>query len=176
MDIIGFSLNMVSLLAITPSTGILVDDAIVEIENIVRHIRMGKSLHQAESAADEIGLAVIEIASQSLWWQHPHASSIPGQFFKQFTHRLGRCCSRRSARLITPMLAAIFSSRISRRKADGRLRLYKRVSPEDTHRFITIVLGLAIPAAIAVQPSPSGCRPRIRRGRCLPSSCHPARN
>ena len=43
MKFLGFSLNLVSLLAITIVTGILVDDAIVEIENIVRHMRMGKS-------------------------------------------------------------------------------------------------------------------------------------
>src|SRR5208282_294199 len=47
MDAIGFSLNLVSLLAITLVTGILVDDAIVEIENIVRHMRMGKSAYRA---------------------------------------------------------------------------------------------------------------------------------
>ena len=63
MEQLGFSLNLVSLLAITLSTGILVDDAIVEIENIVRHIRMGKSPYQAAlEAADEIGLAVIAIS------------------------------------------------------------------------------------------------------------------
>ena len=58
----GFSLNFVSLLAITLVTGILVDDAIVEIENIVRHMRMGKSAwHASIEAADEIGLAVVAI-------------------------------------------------------------------------------------------------------------------
>ena len=63
MDAIGFSLNLVSLLAITLVTGILVDDAIVEIENIVRHMRMGKSAYRASlEAADEIGLAVIAIS------------------------------------------------------------------------------------------------------------------
>ena len=57
MDLLGFSLNLVSFLAITLSTGILVDDAIVEIENIVRHIRLAKSLiHAAIDAADEIPL------------------------------------------------------------------------------------------------------------------------
>ena len=55
MDLLGFSLNMVSFLAITLSTGILVDDAIVEIENIVRHMRMGKSPYRASlEAADEM--------------------------------------------------------------------------------------------------------------------------
>ena len=62
MELLGFSLNLVSLLAITMVTGILVDDAIVEIENIVRHMRMGKSPYRAAlEAADEIGLAVIAI-------------------------------------------------------------------------------------------------------------------
>jgi len=63
MDLLGFSLNMVSFLAITLSTGILVDDAIVEIENIVRHMRMGKTPYVAAlEAADEIGIAVIAIS------------------------------------------------------------------------------------------------------------------
>ena len=47
MSMMGFSLNLVSLLGITLVTGILVDDAIVEIENIVRHMRMGKSPYRA---------------------------------------------------------------------------------------------------------------------------------
>ena len=60
MDLLGFSLNLVSFLAMTLATGILVDDAIVEIENIARHIRMGKTPYRAAiEAADEIGLAVI---------------------------------------------------------------------------------------------------------------------
>ena len=60
MDALGFSLNMVTLLALTLVVGILVDDAIVEIENIVRHLRMGKTPYRAAlEAADEIGLAVI---------------------------------------------------------------------------------------------------------------------
>ena len=79
MDLLGFSLNMVSFLAITLSTGILVDDAIVEIENIVRHMRMGKTPYRAAlEAADEIGLAVIAIsltiiaifAPASFMWRH----------------------------------------------------------------------------------------------------------
>ena len=78
---------MVSFLAITLSTGVLVDDAIVEIENIVRHMRMGKSPYQAAiEAADEIGLAVIAISLTIIAIFAP-ASFMPGiagQFFKQF--------------------------------------------------------------------------------------------
>ena len=63
MSMLGFSLNLVSLLGITLVTGILVDDAIVEIENIVRHMRLGKTPYRASlEAADEIGLAVIAIS------------------------------------------------------------------------------------------------------------------
>ena len=59
MDLMGFTLNKMTLLALSLVAGVLVDDAIVEIENIVRHMRMGKSAYQASiDAADEIGLAV----------------------------------------------------------------------------------------------------------------------
>ena len=74
MSVLGFSLNIVSLLAVTLSVGILVDDAIVEIENIVRHIQMGKSPYQAAlEAADEIGLAVVAISLTSLRYFCPLA-------------------------------------------------------------------------------------------------------
>ncbi len=125
MDMLGFSLNMVSLLAITLSTGILVDDAIVEIENIVRHIRMGKSPYQAAlEAADEIGLAVIAISLTivAVFVPASFMASIPGQFFKQFgiTVSVQVLFSLLCARLITPMLAAYFlQPHQHEEKADG---------------------------------------------------------
>src|SRR4029077_7362781 len=82
MSILGFSTNIVSPLAITLSVGILVDDAIVEIENIVRHIHMGKAPYQAAlGGADEIGLAVIAISLTIIAVFLPvgFLSSIPGQ-------------------------------------------------------------------------------------------------
>src|SRR5437763_968463 len=113
MDILGFSLNLVSFLAITLSTGILVDDAIVEIENIVRHMRMGKSPYRAAlEAADEIGLAVIAISLTIIAIFAPASfmSGIAGQFFKQFgiTVSVQVFFSLLAARLVTPMLAAYF--------------------------------------------------------------------
>ncbi len=67
MDLLGFTLNQMTLLALSLVAGVLVDDAIVEIENIVRHMRMGKSAYQASiDAADEIGLAC---------WRPPWRSS-----------------------------------------------------------------------------------------------------
>jgi multidrug efflux pump subunit AcrB len=113
MDLLGFSLNLVSFLAITLSTGILVDDAIVEIENIVRHMRMGKSPYRASlEAADEIGLAVIAISLTIIAIFAP-ASFMPGiagQFFKQFgiTVSVQVFFSLLAARFVTPVLAAYF--------------------------------------------------------------------
>ena len=113
MDILGFSLNLVSFLAITLSTGILVDDAIVEIENIVRHMNMGKSPYRAAlEAADEIGLAVIAISLTIIAIFAPASfmSGIAGQFFKQFgiTVSVQVFFSLLAARFVTPMLAAYF--------------------------------------------------------------------
>jgi multidrug efflux pump subunit AcrB len=113
LDVLGFSLNMVSLLGITLVTGILVDDAIVEIENIVRHIRTGKKPYRASiEAADEIGLAVIAISTTIIAIFSPVSfmGGIPGQYFKQFglTVALAVFFSLLTARLITPMLAAYF--------------------------------------------------------------------
>ena len=126
MELLGFSLNMVTLLAITLSTGILVDDAIVEIENIVRHIRMGKSPYQAAlEAADEIGLAVIAIslAIVAVFIPASFMPSVPGQFFKQFgiTVSVQVLFSLLCARMITPMLAAYFlRPHQHEEKGDGR--------------------------------------------------------
>ena len=113
MDLLGFSLNLVSFLAITLSTGILVDDAIVEIENIVRHMRMGKSPYSAAlEAADEIGLAVIAISLTliAIFTPASFMSGIAGQFFKQFgiTVSVQVFFSLLAARFVTPMLAAYF--------------------------------------------------------------------
>lgn len=84
MYLFGFSLNMISLLALTLVIGVLVDDAIVEIENIVRHLNMGKSPMQAAiEAADEIGLAVVATTFTLIAVFLPTAfmSGIVGQFF-----------------------------------------------------------------------------------------------
>ena len=111
MDMLGFSLNLVSFLALTLATGILVDDAIVEIENIARHIRMGKTPYRAAiEAADEIGLAVIATAATIIAVFVPVSfmPGIPGQYFRQFgmTVAIAVAFSLLVARLITPMMAA----------------------------------------------------------------------
>ncbi len=111
MHYFGFSLNVITLLALSLVVGILVDDAIVEVENIVRHLRMGKNPIQAAiDAADEIGLAVIATTFTLIAVFLPTAfmSGIPGKFFKQFgwTATFAVFASLVVARLLTPMMAA----------------------------------------------------------------------
>ena len=108
---LGFSINVVTLLSLSLVVGILVDDAIVEIENIVRHLRMGKSPYQAAmEAADEIGLAVIATTFTLIAVFLPTAfmAGIAGKFFKQFgwTAALAVFASLVVARVLTPMMAA----------------------------------------------------------------------
>lgn len=111
MDLMGFSLNLVSFLALTLATGILVDDAIVEIENIARHIKMGKTPYRASlDAADEIGLAVIATSFTIIAVFVPVSfmPGIAGQYFIQFglTVAFSVFFSLMVARLITPLMAA----------------------------------------------------------------------
>jgi multidrug efflux pump subunit AcrB len=155
MDILGFSLNLVSFLAITLSTGILVDDAIVEIENIVRHMRMGKSPYRASlEAADEIGLAVIAISLTIIAIFAPASfmSGIAGQFFKQFgiTVSVQVFFSLLAARFVTPVLAAYFlKDHPHDAPPPGRvLQTYTRlVTWSVKHYFITVLIGFGIFAA-----------------------------
>jgi hydrophobe/amphiphile efflux-1 (HAE1) family protein len=107
----GQSLNVVSLLALSLTIGILVDDAIVEIENIVRHMRDGKPPYDASmEAADEIGLAVVATTATIIAVFAPvgFMPGIIGQFFKAFA--LAACVSVAFslivARTLTPLMAA----------------------------------------------------------------------
>lgn len=113
LDLLGFSLNSMSLLALGLVAGVLVDDAIVEIENIVRHMRMGKSAYQASiDAADEIGLAVVATTFSIVAVFLPVGlmPGVAGQFFKNFglTVVSSVLMSLGVARMITPMIAAYF--------------------------------------------------------------------
>ncbi|MFM1983104.1 MAG: hypothetical protein RJB22_1823 [Pseudomonadota bacterium] len=113
MELLGFSLNQISMLALSLVAGVLVDDAIVEIENIVRHMRMGKSAYQASiDAADEIGLAVVATTFSIVAVFLPVGlmPGVSGQFFKNFgfTVVAAVMLSLAVARMITPMIAAYF--------------------------------------------------------------------
>ena len=113
LDMLGFTFNFMTLLALSLVSGVLVDDAIVEIENIVRHMRMGKTAYQASiDAADEIGLAVVgtTFSIVAVFLPVGLMPGIAGQFFKNFgfTVVTAVLMSLLVARLITPMVAAYF--------------------------------------------------------------------
>ena len=111
MHAMDFTINVVTLLSLSLVVGILVDDAIVEIENIMRHLRMGKTPYQAAmEAADEIGLAVIATTFTLIAVFLPTAfmGGVAGKFFVQFgwTAAIAVFFSLAVARMLTPMMAA----------------------------------------------------------------------
>jgi multidrug efflux pump subunit AcrB len=131
---LGFSLNTVTLLALSLVIGLLVDDAIVEVENIVRHLRSGKSpLVAAMEAATEIGLAVIatSMALVAVFLPTAMMGGIPGLIFKQFgwTAVFAVLLSLAVARFITPMLCA-------------RFMVHHRGEPEES-RMLVWYMGIA---------------------------------
>ncbi len=122
----GFSLNLLTLLALALVVGILVDDAIVEVENIVRHLRMGKNpIDAAIEAADEIGLAVIatSLTLVAVFLPTAFMGGIPGRFFIQFgvTTATAVLASLLVARLLTPMMSAYGLKAHPPAAGDGRL-------------------------------------------------------
>ena len=147
MYLLGFSINVVTLLAMSLVIGILVDDAIVEVENIVRHLRMGKSPYQAAmEAADEIGLAVIATTFTLIAVFLPTAfmSGVAGKFFKQFgwTASLAVFASLVVARVLTPMMAAyILKPIVTAHVEPGWMKTYLRMAGWCMkHRFSTMVM------------------------------------
>jgi multidrug efflux pump subunit AcrB len=161
MDIMGFSLNLVSFLALTLATGILVDDAIVEVENIARHIKMGKTPYRAAlEAADEIGLAVIATSFTIIAVFVPVSfmPGIPGQYFIQFglTVAFSVFFSLAVARLITPLMAAYLmraeDAMEDHEDHDGwMMRAYTRLVTGTTRkwywRYATMLAAIAFLAA-----------------------------
>ncbi len=159
---LGFSINVVTLLSLSLVVGILVDDAIVEIENIVRHLKMGKSPYQAAmEAADEIGLAVIATTFTLIAVFLPTAfmAGIPGKFFKQFgwTAALAVFASLVVARVLTPMMAAYLLKPIvaGHDERDGFvMRHYLRAAAWCVrHRLVTAIgAGLFFVGSISLVP------------------------
>ncbi|MDQ1315939.1 MAG: transporter [Pseudomonadota bacterium] len=123
MYLMGFTLNVVTLLSLSLVVGVLVDDAIVEIENIIRHLRMGKTPYQAAmEAADEIGMAVIATTFTLIAVFLPTAfmSGVPGKFFVQFgwSAAIAVFFSLVVARMLTPMMAAYLLKPQQRKHAE----------------------------------------------------------
>lgn len=150
MHLLGFTINGITLLALSLVVGILVDDAIVEIENIMRHLRMGKTPYQAAmEAADEIGLAVIATTFTLVAVFLPTAfmSGIAGRFFVQFgwTAAIAVTASLVVARMLTPMMAAYLLKPDHREHKDGRvMQLYMRWAAWCLRHRLVTSLGAAV--------------------------------
>ncbi|MEO0769160.1 MAG: efflux RND transporter permease subunit [Cyanobacteria bacterium J06649_4] len=160
LQALDYTLNSMSLLALTLAVGTLVDDAIVEIENTERHIGMGK--HPFQAALDstaEVGLAVVTTTATIVAVFIPVAfmGGVPGQFFKPFgvTVAVATMFSTLVARLVSPMMAAYLLQPAkadapdnSVMAADGLrvprvlLPYHRLLNTALSHRLLTVVLAL----------------------------------
>ena len=156
----GFSLNLITLLALSVVVGILVDDAIVEIENIVRHLRMGKPpIEAARDAAAEIGTAVIatSLTLAAVFVPVAFMPGIAGKFFREFgwTAATAVMFSLLVARLLTPMMAAYLLKPHGEEKRESKLMTWYLgwVDAALRHRARTlwIATGLFV-ASLAIVP------------------------
>ena len=168
MNLAGFSLNVVTLLALTLVIGILVDDAIVEIENIEKRVARGARPYQAALVgADQIGLAVVAttMALVVVFTPVSFMPGIPGQFFKEFgmTVSVAVLFSLLVARLVTPPMAAYFLKASvtahPRKPFEGFYR--NALEWALSHRFIASILGgvLFIGSLMLVPLLPQGFQP-----------------
>ncbi|SNR99801.1 hydrophobe/amphiphile efflux-1 (HAE1) family protein [Azospirillum sp. RU38E] len=174
MYLLGFSLNTVSLLALALVIGILVDDAIVEVENIARHLRMGKSPYQAAmEAADEIGLAVIATTFTLVAVFLPTAfmGGIPGKIFREFglTAAVAVLVSLLVARLLTPMMAAYMLKATDHEEHDGpvmrRYMAWVHRCLGARKRTVAAALAFFIVAVLCLPMLPSGFLPAQDKGQ-----------
>jgi hydrophobic/amphiphilic exporter-1 (mainly G- bacteria), HAE1 family len=155
----GYTLNMMTMLALSLSIGILIDDAIVVIENIHRHLEMGKSpMKAATEATAEIGLAVMATTASILAVFVPVATmkGIIGRFFVQFglTVAFAVSVSLFVAFTLTPMLSSRFLRAHSGKGPIGKAiegfldaieRAYsKLLSAALRHRVLTVLSAIAV--------------------------------
>ena len=168
MYFMGFSINVVTLLSLSLVVGILVDDAIVEIENIVRHLGMGKTPKEAAmEAVEEIGLAVVATTATLVAVFLPTAfmTGIAGLFFKQFgwTAAIAVLASLVVARLLTPMMAAYLLRPVTHEPEDSAMmtRYLGWVRWCLRHRFVTALAaaGFFIGSLLLVPLLPTGFIP-----------------
>ena len=159
---LGYTLNSMTLLALALAVGNLVDDAVVEIENMERHMEMGKDpVLAAIDSAEEVGLAVIACSATIVAVFLPVAfmGGIPGQFFQPFgvTVSVATIFSTFVARMVTPMMGAYLLENTylkhSRKKTNSSVSVApkrRRFQPYKylltwalRHRLTTIIFALA---------------------------------
>jgi HAE1 family hydrophobic/amphiphilic exporter-1 len=168
MAMFHFSLNIVTLLALTLVIGILVDDAIVEIENIQKRVQAGARPYRAAmEGADAIGLAVVATTATIVVVFTPVSfmGSIPGQFFREFgiTVSVAVLFSLLVARLLTPLLAAYFLKPVATPHPRGDLLPFYRRTLEWalSHPLVTCAIGgvIFVVSVLLIATLPQGVQP-----------------
>lgn len=179
MAFFGFNLETITLLALALVIGSVVDDAIVDVENISRHIDNGESPKQAAlQATSEIGLTVTAATFTAVAVFLPIGlmEGVIGQFFKPFgiTVSAAMIMSLLVARTLSPVMS-IYMLRKSDRKSSGRFdsvgfwfteNYRKLLQWSLRHRAIVVAIALAsFAAGIAIIPMiPQGFIPKLDRG------------
>jgi multidrug efflux pump subunit AcrB len=151
LHLFGFSMNTLTMLALSLVVGMLVDDAIVEVENNVRHLRMGKPpLQAATDAAIEIGLAVVatSLTLCAVFIPVAFMDGIPGEFFKPFgfTATVAVLFSLLVARALTPMMASRLMKPDTHVEQSGRFKNWymRTVQAALRHRILTVAASTAL--------------------------------
>lgn len=155
MSMMGFSLNFMSLMALSLVVGILVDDAVVDLENIFRHIEMGEHPFRAAiNATNEIGLAVVSttLSIVAVFAPVGFMQGMIGRFFRQFglTVSCAVLVSLLVARTLTPMLAAYFLKSLPAKHVDEHAAAVKGIGGVYQgilrwalrHRWMTVIAAL----------------------------------
>jgi HAE1 family hydrophobic/amphiphilic exporter-1 len=131
MNLFGFTINMITLMALTLSVGLLIDDAIVVRENIVRHVQMGKTpFNAAMEGTQEIGLAVLAttLSIVAVFLPIGFMGGIIGKFFHEFgiTMVAAVLISMFVSFTLDPMLSSVWHDPSTLRQAQGERSLYDR--------------------------------------------------
>jgi HAE1 family hydrophobic/amphiphilic exporter-1 len=166
MYLLGYSLDNLSLMALTLAVGFVVDDAIVMLENIVRHMEMGKSPMQAAfDGSAEIGFTILSmtLSLTAVFIPLLFMGGVVGRLFHEFAVTIGAAIlvSGFVSLTLTPMLSSRFLKPPSHEH--GRLfnaseRAYERVAGAYTrslgwvmlHRFGALMFSLVVLVATAV--------------------------
>ena len=177
MAIFGFNLETITLLALALVVGIIVDDAIVDVENIARHLdEGGKSSRQAAiEATEEIGLTVTAatLTIAAVFLPVAFMQGVVGQFFQPFgiTVSAAVLISLLVARTLSPLLAVYWLRPRSQKPTEqgwsGFVHAYRRLLQWSlAHRAIVVGIALlSFVAGLALIPIiPKGFIPKLDRG------------
>ncbi|QBH05246.1 efflux RND transporter permease subunit [Xanthomonas oryzae] len=159
MYVLGFTLNNLSLLALVIAIGFVVDDAIVVIENVMRHLDEGMSRMEAALAgAREIGFTIVSITASLVAVFIPmlFASGMIGAFFREFTVTLVAAIvvSMLVSLTLTPALCSRFLSAHAEPEKPGRFGAWLDRMHERMLRVYTVALDFSLRHALLLSLTP----------------------